>query len=100
MKSPATWGNGRTRRNIGVFLPLPELYLLIISQLKVEDVGAILSHDEDVATHYDLDVLNNKFLPRHLKMRDARPDCIEFEQGLTAIGTVKKFIPPVKVDEL
>lgn len=33
-------------------------------------------------------------------MSDARPDCMEFEQGLAAIGTVKKFIPPVEVDEL
>jgi hypothetical protein len=55
----ATWGNGLSRRCIGVFFTLPELYLLIIDHLKVVYVGAILSHYVDVATHNHLDVLNH-----------------------------------------
>jgi hypothetical protein len=33
-------------------------------------------------------------------MRDARPDCMEFEHGLSTVATVKKLISPVEVDEL
>jgi hypothetical protein len=96
----ATWDNGLSRRCIGVFFTLPELYLLIIGHLKVVDVGAILSHYVDVATHYHLDVLDHEFLPSSLKMVDARPDRIKFKHGLAAVHLVKKLIPPVEVDKL
>ena len=74
MEPTTTWGNGLPRRCIGVFFTLPELDLVILGHLKVEDVRATLGHYVDIAAHDHLDVLNDKLLPRDLKIIYARPD--------------------------